>query len=105
MLALGVTTTYILMNSEVIMKKTIAIILTIFSLILILDSMNAGQAVAMFLLAGIIPGTNFVVSASQMLQLFALLIGFVLARVSTGLVKTYVSYRKEAKLSGSKSVA
>lgn len=63
------------------MKKTLTITFIILSAILILDSMDAAHALAMFLLAGIIPGTNVVMSATVMLEFFALLLGFVLARV------------------------
>lgn len=97
MLAIGVRSAYILVNLEVTMKKTFAIIFTVLSLILILDSMNAGYAITMFLLAGVIPGTNIAISAVQMLELFALLIGFVLARISAGLFQTYLAYRNTAK--------
>ncbi len=48
---------------------------------MILDSLNAGHALMMFLLAGIIPGTSISLSADVMMQFFALLIGFVLARL------------------------
>ncbi|MFZ1250032.1 MAG: hypothetical protein WAR37_01100 [Candidatus Microsaccharimonas sp.] len=64
------------------MKKTFAIIFTIMSAVLILDSVNASHAIAMFLLAGIIPGTDATISASQMLELFAFLLGFTLSRIA-----------------------
>jgi hypothetical protein len=35
----------------------------------------------MFFLAGVIPGTNFSLSAQAMIELFALLTGFVVARL------------------------
>jgi len=63
------------------MKKTIAITLTIFSLLIILDSFNFGHAVMMFYLAGVIPGTNVILDGTQMLQLFAGIAGFIVARV------------------------
>jgi len=65
------------------MKKLIITTCLILSALLILDSMNAGQAIAMFYLAGQIPGTKNSVSASTMMEFFALLIGFVLARISS----------------------
>ena len=68
------------------MKKTIAIILTIFSLLLILDSFNFGHALMMFYLAGVIPGTNLILNATQMLQLFAGIAGFIVARVVNHLI-------------------
>lgn len=77
------------------MKKTFTTILIVASLVLILDSMNAGQAIAMFLLAGVVPGTSFIMSADQMLGLFAGLLGFVIARVTTWAVQTY-SYSRSA---------
>lgn len=86
------------------MKNTISIIFIILALMLILDSMNIGHMVAMFLLAGIIPGTNLVLNAERMLELFALLIGFVLARVAVALTRTYATYRSE-KLHNAKNIA
>jgi len=64
------------------MKKAITITLLILSALLILDSVNAGQAIVMLYLAGQIPGTSLYLSASTMLQGFALLIGFILARIA-----------------------
>jgi hypothetical protein len=63
------------------MKKTTAIIITIFSLLLILDSFNFGHALMMFYLAGVVPGTNVILDGEQMLQLFAGIAGFIVARV------------------------
>jgi hypothetical protein len=63
------------------MKKAITIICVILSAILILDSMNMWHALVMFYLAGEIPGTRTSLSASTMMELFALLIGFVIARI------------------------
>lgn len=70
------------------MKKSIAIILTIFSLLLILDSLDFGHALMMFLLAGVIPGTNIAISGAQMLQVFAVIAGFTVARVMTYCINT-----------------
>lgn len=64
------------------MKKAIAIIATVFSILLILESMDAYYAFAMFMLAGVIPGTNITLSASFMFEFFSVLLGFALARVS-----------------------
>lgn len=86
------------------MKKTVSIIFIILALMLILDSMNIGHMVAMFLLAGIIPGTNLTLNADRMLELCALLIGFVLARVATTLTRTYLAYRSE-KLHATENIA
>lgn len=67
------------------MKKAATIILVALSALLILDSMQAGQALMMFLLAGIIPGTSVVMSGSAALSLFASLAGFTVARLSSRL--------------------
>ena len=72
------------------MKKAITIICITLSAILILDSMNAWHAFAMFYLAGEIPGTNHSLSAATMMQLFALLIGFVLARIGNKAILSVV---------------
>lgn len=74
------------------MKKKLTIIFTILSGILILDSMNVGHAIAFFFLAGIIPGTNIVLNADRMLEVFTLLLGFVLARVSIHAGRAISSY-------------
>jgi predicted membrane metal-binding protein len=63
------------------MKKAITIICLVLSAVIILDSFNAWQALAMFYLAGEIPGTHASISAGTMMSVFALLIGFVLARI------------------------
>ena len=78
------------------MKKKIAVTITILSFILILDSMNAGHALAMFLLAGVVPGTNIVLSADRMLELIALLTGFVFARISIRATQAFNAYRLAA---------
>lgn len=74
------------------MKKTTAIILTLLSLVLILDSFNFGHALMMFYLAGLIPGTNIALSASQMLELFAVAAGFTVARLTLYFIRQSVQY-------------
>lgn len=69
------------------MKKTVTIILLALSAIIILDSLNAGHALFMFLLAGVIPGTNITISAASMLEFFTLLIGFTLSRITLALIR------------------
>jgi hypothetical protein len=54
---------------------------------MILDSMNAGHALVMFFLAGVIPGTNVAIDAARMLELFTLLIGFTLSRITMSLMR------------------
>lgn len=95
MLAIEVRTAYIQANYSYIMKKAITITLTALSAILILDSMNFGYALAMFYLAGIVPGTNLVIDADRMLSLFVILLGFVLARISIYLFKRYNTLRPQ----------
>ena len=63
------------------MRKLIVIACLVLSSLIILDSMNAGHALVMFLLAGVIPGTTIAINAADMMDVFALLIGFVLARL------------------------
>ena len=77
------------------MKKTLIITLTILSALLILDSMNAWHAAAMFYLAGEIPGTHHSISAATMMEIFAMLIGFVVARISNRAVLSLLA-RKPA---------
>jgi len=72
------------------MKKTSAIILTIFSLLLILDSFNFGHALMMFYLAGVVPGTNIILDGAQMLELFAVIAGFIVARIMNSIVRSFV---------------
>lgn len=79
------------------MKQNITILLTILSVLIILDSLNAGYALTMLLLAGVVPGTNIVLSAATMLEFFALVFGFTIARVSVALVQAYVSYQSSKR--------
>jgi len=67
---------------ELQMRNFILISCLGLSFYMILDSMNAGHALVMFLLAGVIPGTNVVIEANQMLVMFTLLIGFTLSRIA-----------------------
>lgn len=71
------------------MKKTIAIILTILSTLIILDSFNFSHALMMFYLAGVIPGTNFALDAARMLEFFALIAGFTVARILSSIVRSF----------------
>lgn len=97
MLALPVLTEYIQFNLRGLMKKSIITVCIIFSALLILDSMNAGHALTMFLLAGIVPGTNMIVSANTMLSAIAALLGFIVARTSISFVKEYLTYQNEQR--------
>jgi hypothetical protein len=63
------------------MKKAITTTCLILSAVIILDSFYVWHAVAMFYLAGEIPGTRTSISAGTMMSVFAVLTGFVLARI------------------------
>jgi hypothetical protein len=65
------------------MRKIIIFVCLILSGFMILDSLNMGQALMMFLLAGVIPGTNIAISAQVMVEFFALVSGFVFARLTS----------------------
>lgn len=69
-------------------QKAIVTTCLILSAIMILDSMNAGYAIVMFLLAGVIPGTNVAISGAHMLELFVLLIGIVLSRITLRVMRS-----------------
>lgn len=80
------------------MKKTLTTIFISLSFVMILDSINAGHALVMFFLAGVIPGTNIAIDAGRMLEIFTLLIGFTLSRITLYLLRTsnaqqYFSYQ------------
>lgn len=77
------------------MKKRLAIIFTALSIIIMLDSLNAVEALFMFLLGGVIPGTNVVVSGARMLEVFTLLIGFTLSRVTLNLLRHASMHRTQ----------
>lgn len=77
------------------MKKRLAIIFTALSIIIMLDSLNAVEALFMFLLGGVIPGTNVVVSGARMLEVFTLLIGFTLSRVTLNLLRHTSMHRTQ----------
>lgn len=63
------------------MKKNLAIIFVTASMILILDSFGFGHAFTMFLLVGLIPGTNVSLNANEMLTFFSLMLGLIVGRL------------------------
>ena len=65
------------------MRNTIIFTCLVLSGLMILDSLNAGHALMMFFLAGVIPGTNIAISAQVMVEFFALASGFVFARLTS----------------------
>jgi hypothetical protein len=70
------------------MKKTLTFIFLTLSMIMILDSINFGHSLMMFLLAGIIPGTTVILSADQMLVFFAAVTGFVCGRITMTVISS-----------------
>lgn len=64
------------------MRKTIITLSLIGSALIILNAFEAGHALMMFLMAGIIPGTNIVINADTMVFVFASAFGFVCARLT-----------------------
>lgn len=76
------------------MKKTLTIILLSLSAIIMLDSLNAGHAFVMFFLAGVVPGTNISIDAAHMLQIFTLLIGFTLSRITLAIMHAGLPARR-----------
>lgn len=64
------------------MRKNLTIIFTALSVLMILDSLEVAQTLAMFFLAGQIPGTHFYISATAMLEFYALALGFVISRLT-----------------------
>jgi hypothetical protein len=64
------------------MKKAITIICTVGALLLILDSMNAANSLLLFLFAGVIPGTNFLVSPIDMMAATATAMTVVILRLT-----------------------
>ena len=77
------------------MKKSLTILFISLSALLILDSLNAGQALVMFLFAGVIPGTNTTISGATMLEVFLLLSGFTLARLTLLVLKRHYTLRPQ----------
>ncbi|MCD8561557.1 hypothetical protein LRY29_00575 [Candidatus Saccharibacteria bacterium] len=76
------------------MRRRVILTCLILSGLIILDSLNAGHALVMFLLAGIIPGTSIAISGGQMLALFALAAGIVVGRIFS---RSLRSYRPQAQ--------
>ena len=77
------------------MKKALTILCISLSFVIILDTFNASEAIFMFFLAGVIPGTNITISAARMLEVFMLLTGFILSRVTISLVRLNSQHRQE----------
>ena len=68
------------------MRKVIITTSLVFSALIILDSLNLGHALMMFLVAGQIPGTKFALDATTMLWLSMGALGFIVGRLSSSAV-------------------
>lgn len=66
-----------------VMKKAITIIALTGSALIIMSSFRVGSMVAMFLLAGQVPGTSIIMSPTETFMLIALVAGFTVARLMT----------------------
>ena len=71
------------------MNKTLTTIFLILSTIIIIDVFNAGHALMIFLLAGIIPGTDIVISADHAFTFTLALFGLVCGRATWSLALTF----------------
>ena len=71
-------------------KSHIIIINTclILSGLMILDSLNIGHNLAMFLIAGQIPGTDIYLNADLMLFSYALILGILFGRFTTSIARS-----------------
>lgn len=63
-------------------RNAIIITCLVLSALLILDSLNAFQALLYFLIAGKLPGMNVYVEATTLLSLYGLITGFVAGRLA-----------------------
>jgi hypothetical protein len=85
------------------MKKALTILFLTLSIVIILDSLHASEAIMMFLLAGVIPGTHTALSGAQMLEFFTFLIGFTLSRVTMSLVRMYTNAIAEHRITDARA--
>jgi hypothetical protein len=73
------------------MKKIIIITSLIVSTILIFDSVNVGATLAMFVIAGQVPGTSTSLDAQALLFIYLLIAGFFTSRATSRLVAALTS--------------
>ena|GEM_PF-1059274 len=78
------------------MKKIITITSLIFSSLLILDSMNIGSALVLFVIAGQVPGTNVSIDAGAMLFFFMLITGVITGRLTSRAYATLLKIRRQS---------
>lgn len=74
-------------------KNHLSIVFVSLSGLLILASFNVGEAIAMFFIAGMIPGTSYSLDARIMLDIFLLIGGFTLSRLINGAIFSISSRR------------
>jgi hypothetical protein len=63
-------------------KKAVTIISIFGAIVIILDSLNVGHYATLFLLAGIVPGTNIAIGPIDMLAAIATAITIVVLRIT-----------------------
>lgn len=70
------------------MRKLISLLFILLSLAIFFDVTNAGYALLLFVTVGVIPGTNEALSPTASLQIFSLLAGFFISRLTISFVDT-----------------
>lgn len=78
------------------MKKVVIITSLLLSSLLILDSMNVGSALVMFVIAGQVPGTNVSIDAGAMLFFFMLVGGIISGRLTSLAYSTLLKIRRQS---------
>ena len=66
------------------MRKLVILFSLVGSSLLILDSFNFAHSITMFLLAGVVPGTNFALSPVEMMAASATAITVILLKIALG---------------------
>jgi len=68
------------------MKTTLTNLFLLLSAVVILDTFNAGHALMLFILAGIVPGTSIALSADSALAVILGIFGLLFGRLSWALI-------------------
>ena len=79
------------------MKQRVIIAVGLFVTLLVLEKSGVLDAMLIFLLAGVIPGTGWSLSAGFMLSICALTLGILTLRLSVGLVVDTLDLRRRTK--------
>lgn len=77
-------------------KNVITTICLIGSALMILDTLNAGDALTYFLLAGVIPGTSIILNSTDLLMMYTIIFGFITARFMMAVLRRFGTIRKRA---------